>query len=221
VALSFGLIPLCAFILMSNAMATNISLEDARKMAEKASRNSDFPIVVNTEVVIQLNKFVNSETARNTLRDSLQRKKEYKSMLSRAADKYNNPEELNAIPLVESGYKNLASKRPVHPAGLWMFIPATARRFGITVRKGRDERLNATKETDAAHRYLLANKLIFNDWLLAILSYNIGETSVVNGIKKYKTRDPWELSKYVKGDKDYMAKVMASIIIMKNPKVLN
>jgi membrane-bound lytic murein transglycosylase D len=199
----------------------HITLEEAKILAEKASEKSDFPIVMNAEVLSQLNRLLGTPEGRNFVRSSLKRKENFNSVLEEVTGKYNTPEELNAIPITESGYQNLPSRGKVRSAGLWMFIPATARKYGMAVKKGTDERLNIMKETEAAHRYLLSNKLVFNDWLLAIFAYNVGEGAVERGIKKYKTRDPWELAKFVKGDKDYMSKVMASIIIMKNPDSLD
>ena len=198
-----------------------ISLEEAKQMATRAASGSDFPITVNKEVLAQLNRFLGTPEGREYIQSALERKKEYDQILSEATKKYHTPNELNAIPIAESGYQNLPSRFSVKAAGPWMFIPSTARKYGMKVENGFDERLDVAKETDAAHRYLLSNKLLFNDWQLAIFAYNVGESAVERGIKKYGTRDVWELSKYIRGDKDYMAKVMASVIIMKNPEVLN
>jgi hypothetical protein len=197
-----------------------ISLKEAKMMAEKAGKDSQFPIVVNTEVLAQLNRYLGTPEGRDFMKTALERKNEYNQILSDVTARYHNPDELNAIPIAESGYQNLPSRFSTKAAGLWMFIPNTARNFGMRVEKNLDERLNVPKETDAAHRYLLSNKLIFNDWPLAIFAYNVGENAVATGIKKYGTRDVWELAKHIKGDKDYLAKVMASVIILKNPEAL-
>ena len=74
----------------------------------------------------------------------------------------------------------------------------------MEVSEYRDERLNFFTETRAAHRYLRSNNELFNDWLLGIFAYNVGENAVERGIKKYGTRDVWELGKYIRGDKNYM-----------------
>lgn len=198
-----------------------ITMEEAQSMAEKAAKDTEFPIVVNDLVLEQLNKFLGTPEGREYFKKSLERKKAYEGILASTTQALGTPDELNAIPITESAYQNLPSRFSVKAAGLWMFIPGTARKYGMVVKPGVDERLNVSKETDAAHRYLLSNKLVFNDWLLALFAYNVGEGRVANGIRKYKTRDVWELSKHIKGDTDYLQKVMASIIIMKNPELLS
>lgn len=198
-----------------------ISHDEAKTLADKASANSTFPIVLNDEVLAQLNRYLGTPEGRRFMKSSLKRKLDFDSTLETITRSYSNPNELNAIPIPESGYQNLPARGKVSSAGLWMFIPSTAKSYGMKINKGIDERLDVAKETDAAHRYLKSNHGKFNDWLLAIFAYNVGEQAVERGIKKYGTRDPWELSKHVRGDKDYMSKVMASIIIMKNPEILD
>jgi membrane-bound lytic murein transglycosylase D len=197
-----------------------ISLEEAQQMASRASENSQFPVVVNSEVLSQLNRYLGTSEGRSYMKSALKHKKEFDGILSATNAEFGTPLELNAIPVAESGYKNLPSRFSNRAAGIWMFIPATARTFGMKVTKTQDERLDVKKETVAAHRYLLANKNRFDDWLLAIMAYNVGERALEKGIKEHQTRDVWELSKFVKTDKDYMAKVMASVIIMKNTETL-
>ncbi len=83
---------------------------------------------------------------------------------------------------------------------------------------GVDERLNPRLLTDAAMRYLFSNDLLFNDWQLAIAAYNVGERGLEDAIEREHTRDVWTLiRKGVENDNDYLARVMAAILIMKNP----
>jgi membrane-bound lytic murein transglycosylase D len=198
-----------------------VTQAEAKALVDKASLNTNFPIVLNDQVLAQLNRYLGTPEGRNFMKASLKRKQDFDSIIQKITQNYANPNELNAIPIPESGYQNLPARGKVSSAGLWMFIPATARNYGMKIKDGVDERLDITKETDAAHRYLQSNNEKFKDWLLAIFAYNVGEQAVERGIKKYGTRDPWELSKHIRGDKDYMSKVMASIIIMKNPEVLD
>ena len=89
----------------------------------------------------------------------------------------------------------------------------------MQVDKNIDERLNPLLLTDAAMRYLKSNELRFRDWLLAIQAYNSGERRVQDGIEKSGSRNAWLISKMgYDNDKNYLAKVMAAILIMKNPK---
>ncbi|MGE0526317.1 MAG: transglycosylase SLT domain-containing protein [Bdellovibrionales bacterium] len=196
-----------------------ITHEQALEMAKVAQKESEFPVVVNADVVTQLNRFLGTPEGRQFLRDSLRRMREYQAMVESKLGEYRAPMELMAIPLVESGYLNHGPKEnPVRAAGLWQFIASTARHFGLRVNNEIDQRLDVELSTDAAIRYLLINKLRFQDWQLSLLAYNIGESRVQEFILKTGSRDAWALIRAgAEGDKDYLAKVMAAILILKNP----
>jgi membrane-bound lytic murein transglycosylase D len=103
-------------------------------------------------------------------------------------------------------------------AGIWQFIPQTARNYGLRVDAQKDERLDMALLTDAAMRYLQANNLRFKDWQLALMAYNMGENAVQKAMVDLDTRDAWTLIRNGReGDKDYLAKFMAAVLIMRNP----
>ncbi len=105
---------------------------------------------------------------------------------------------------------------------MWQFIPSTARNFGLKVDAQVDERLDIERETDAAMRLLLANKARFNSWELSLLAYNVGENKVQDAINRTGSRDVWTLiDAGVENDTADVAKVMAAILIMKNPGFVN
>ncbi len=107
---------------------------------------------------------------------------------------YQLPSELIAVPLIESGYSNLdPTENPLRAAGLWQFIVSTARNFGLRVDDAVDERMHVEMSSDAAMRYLLGNKLRFNDWQLSTLAHNAGENTVQSVMNKTGSRDPWVL----------------------------
>jgi len=132
------------------------------------------------------------------------------------------PAELMAVPLVESGYRNLPHDGdPRHGAGLWMFIEPTAREFGLTVNASTDERLNVALETDAAMRMFDRLHERFGDWGLALLAYNSGERLVEQGMGTTGSRDVWQIvERGYENDPDYMARITAVLLIMKNPAAL-
>ncbi len=216
VSLCSGLI----FIAQASVSDYRIDLEEARLMASRVE--SDFPIIINDRVLKQLNRYLATEDGRKFMREGLARMKNYEELLSLTTKKYNAPPELRAIGLIESGFQNLpASQNPYQAAGIWQFIPTTARAYNLRVDETVDERLDIDKETDAAFRYLTSLYLRFQDWNLASLSYNVGENRVQRGIYNTGSRDPWTLIKHgYGGQSEYLAKLIAAILIMENPESL-
>jgi membrane-bound lytic murein transglycosylase D len=155
------------------------------------------------------------------MQESLRRMRDHEALISAQLTRHGLPLELLAVPLVESGYRNLpASGDPRHGAGLWMFVAPTARHFGLAVNAARDDRLGVATETGAAIRLLTGLHAQFGDWRLALLAYNTGSVRVEEGMRKAASRDAWALvSRGYENDPDYLARVMAAMIVLKNPGV--
>lgn len=198
-----------------------VSMSQAKAMAARAQSDSGFPVVVNELVLKQLNRYIGTPEGREYMRNSLARMQNYKVIVGDYLKKYGVPVEIMAVPIIESGYQNLTeqSNTSVKAAGIWQFIPQTARNYGLRVDSQKDERLDIGLLTDAAMRYLQANNLRFKDWQLSALSYNLGENAVQKGMNVLGTRDVWTLIQNgYEGDKDYLPMLMAAILIMKNPE---
>jgi beta-lactamase regulating signal transducer with metallopeptidase domain len=197
-----------------------VTMADAQAMAANARNESDFPVVVNDLVLTQLNRYIGTPEGREFMKRSLQRMDNYRALVEEKINEYQVPMELAAIPIVESGYQNLSpNNTPGVGAGIWMFLAQTARNYGLRVDDGVDERLNAELLTGAAMRYLKGGKLRFDDWLLSVLAYNSGDNKVQKGIDVTGSRDAWVLVRNGYGnDNDYLAKLMAAILIVRNPE---
>jgi len=200
-----------------------ISMVEAQRMARVAQQTSAFPVTANERVLEQLNVLLGTPDGRAYLRASLARMDQYKPLISEQIKRYGLPAELIAVPIVESGYRNLpAGENPRHGAGLWMFIESTARRYGLDVTQSTDERLNVRGETEAAMRLLSSLQLRFHDWNLTLLAYNAGHDRVEQGIRETGSRDAWDLiHNGYENDRDYLARSMAVILIMKNLAVIH
>ncbi len=206
-----------------------VTMEEAKRMAARARVGSEFPIVVNDLVLKQLNRYIGTPEGRQFMKKALARMQNYRSLVAETLVRYEVPLELMAVPIVESGYQILTEEEsgtPARAAGAWQFIPTTARIFGLRVDDRVDdrvdERLDMPLSSDAAARYLKVNQLRFKDWLLSALSYNMGERNVQKAIEKLGTKDVWTLIRNgYEGDSDYVSRLMAAIIIMKNPESVN
>lgn len=195
-----------------------VTLPQANAMAVRAQSQSNFPIVVNDLVLKQLNRFIGTPEGREYMRKALANMEHYRVLIEEKLREYSMPMEILAVPIIESAYQNLRFENRARARGLWQFIPSTARNYGLRVDDKIDERLDVDLSTDAALRYLLSNHLRFKDWLLAALAYNAGEDAVQKGVTALGTRDAWTLIRNgYEGDKDYLAKLVAAVLIMHSP----
>ena len=100
-------------------------------------------------------------------------------------DKRNMPMEIALLPVVESGFKPHVYSNS-GAAGLWQFMPATGKMFGLEQNGWYDGRRNIVASTDAALDYLQKLYGYFGDWQLALAAYNAGEGRVGRAIEKNK-----------------------------------
>jgi membrane-bound lytic murein transglycosylase D len=94
------------------------------------------------------------------------------------------PEDLAYLPHVESSFQTHA-RSSVGAAGIWQFMPATGRDYGMRVDRTIDERLDPITCADGAARYLSAAHRKLGSWPLAITSYNHGKGGMANAQAQY------------------------------------
>jgi len=87
------------------------------------------------------------------------------------------------ISMIESGFSP-AIVSPKKAAGLWQFMPATAKHYKLSVCNSFDERCDPVSSTDAAITYLRKLYEQFGKWYLAVMAYNCGEGRLEKAIKK-------------------------------------
>lgn len=110
---------------------------------------------------------------------------------------HNLPDELKFLPIIESALNPTAYSR-VGAAGLWQFMPSTAKNCGLEVNSLVDERLDPIKSTEAACRFLASLYKIYGDWNLVIAAYNCGPGNVNKAIKRANgKRDFWAIWDYL------------------------
>lgn len=86
------------------------------------------------------------------------------------------------IPYCESNFNQNSHGRKT--AGLWQFMAQSGRTYGLTIKKGNDERTDVCLSTDAAIRYIKDLKSIFKEWYLVDFAYGMGELKLQRLIRK-------------------------------------
>lgn len=107
----------------------------------------------------------------------------YMPIFDEIFNKYEIPEELKAMAVIESAMNPLAVSR-AGAKGMWQFMYSTAKLYGLNINSFVDERMDPVKSADAAARYLKDSYAIFGDWNLAIASYNCGAGNVNKAIRR-------------------------------------
>lgn len=127
------------------------------------------------------------------------------------------PEELKFLSVVESALNPHAVSR-VGATGPWQFMFGTAKAYGLTMNKDVDERKDPVQASKAAAAYLKDAFAQFDDWLLAIASYNCGKGAVAKAIIKAGGKaDFWAISPYLPAEtRNYVPKFIATAYIMSN-----
>ena len=107
----------------------------------------------------------------------------YFDMFEAKLAEYNLPIELKYLAVIESGLRPQVKSR-AGALGLWQFMYATGRMYGLKENSYIDQRMDPELATDAACRYLKKLYSIYNDWNLALAAYNAGPGNVNKAIRR-------------------------------------
>lgn len=144
------------------------------------------------------------------------------------------PSDLVYLALIESGFSPVAVSR-AKAVGMWQFMPATGRGYGLRIDTWLDERRDPIKSTDAAARMLKALTDRFGSHFLAAAAYNGGEGRVGRGLLRVSALQGagdeaidlesdemfFELAEtphLYQETKDYVPKLIAAAMIAKAPE---
>lgn len=173
--------------------------------------SSDVTDKVLMERITAMNSFITlpyNETVRNyiilysekmpvKLSHMLSLSQYYFPVFEEILNKYDLPEELKYMAVIESALDPVASSR-AGAKGMWQFMYTAAKSYGLRIDSFVDERLDPFKSADAAARYLRDAYRIFGDWNLAISSYNCGSGNVSKAIRRCGgSKNFWDVYAYL------------------------
>jgi len=196
--------------------------KDLDKAIEKPpeSRRLEFSnaVIENPRVRYFVNYF--SKSGKSYFEKILARSGKYLPMISRVLREEGLPNELAYLALIESGFVTNATS--IHgAAGLWQFVPATARKYGLRIDGWIDERRDPVKSTHAAAAYLKDLHDYFGRWYLATAAYNGGQGAVDRAMQNSKTKDFSSLAENVKlreETRNFVPKFVAVTLIATDPQ---
>ena len=148
-------------------------------------------------------------------RDILGKKDLYFEIFEPVLAKYNLPDELKYLAIVESGLRPDAISR-ANAVGLWQFISSTGKMYGLHGNWYVDDRMDPYEATDAAARHLRDLYRMFDDWELALAAYNCGPGNVRKAIRRsgYKKKF-WEIYRYLPREtRSYVPQYVAMVYVM-------
>ncbi len=177
-----------------------------------------FPIVMNAKVQHFISYY--STVQSRFMHRSLARSHRYLGMMRKILRDHDIPEELAYMVLIESGFTTHAYSR-ARACGPWQFISATGRRYGLEINAWVDERRDPVKATYAAAAYLCDLYTMFDSWYLAAAAYNAGEGKIQRAMRRHKTDDFWQMTRFSflkRETKEYIPRLIAAIMIAKEPE---
>ncbi|MDX9869434.1 MAG: LysM peptidoglycan-binding domain-containing protein [Candidatus Cloacimonadales bacterium] len=134
------------------------------------------------------------------------------------------PDDAKYLAVAESNLSYMAFSS-VGAAGIWQFMPGTAKLFNLNINDYIDERRNVFKSTDAACKYLIDgyNNLLkrdIDDWLLAMASYNAGMGNIYKAINEQGAQSFFSLIMRHDETNNYIWRAIAIKMIFENEEQL-
>ena len=184
---------------------------------EQAQKNVNFTFTLNP--LIQ--QFINYYQGRNrsTMENGLRRSGQYMKLARKIFAEEGVPVDITWLGQVESAWKPKAMSWAA-ASGLWQFIPATGRTYGLRQNAYIDERNSYEQATRASARHLKDLAKRYNgNWELAMAAYNTGAGNIDRAISRAGTANFWMIYPYIAQEtRNYVPNILAVILIAKNPE---
>jgi membrane-bound lytic murein transglycosylase D len=194
-----------------------------REATASTAARWDIPVVRNEPVERFVNIFASRRNEDMAL--YLKRSGRYEGMIRSKLRTAGMPEDLVYLTMIESGF-NPNARSHANAVGLWQFMSATGRGYGLRIDGYVDERRDPERSTDAALRYLrdLHNQL--GSWYLAAAAYNGGDGRVSRALRAETGRtrgrsdaDFWRIRHRLPAEtREYVPLMVAAAVVGKQPE---
>lgn len=126
------------------------------------------------------------------------------------------PDDLKYLMVIESNLDPEALSA-AGAAGLWQFLTATGRQYGLEVNDNIDERYNIEKATRSACKYLLDSYEKYGNWMTVAASYNAGMAGITGKLNDQKADNAMDLW-LVEETSRYMFRILTAKLFLENPE---
>ncbi len=174
---------------------------------------------VNPEIVRRHETYYSTRSA--YFNRTVERSRPYLYHILSEVEKRNMPSEIALLPFIESAFVTKARSH-VGASGLWQFMPATGRHYGLAQNNIYDGRHDIYASTNAALNYLQYLHNMFGDWSLALAAYNWGEGNVSRAVNRARSQglEPvYENLNMPNETRNYVPKLLAVRNLVSNPQV--
>ena len=187
--------------------------EKVKHQIDSLNRITPINLIYNKEVGQQIKFYLFSKP--DQVSRLLALSKYYFPVFEEILDKNNLPLELKYLPIIESAL-NPNARSYAGAVGLWQFMYLTAKEYGLRINTYLDERKDLYKSTQAASNYLEKAYSKFNNWELALASYNAGARNITKAIRRSGGKmNYWELRPFLpKQTRNYIPSFIAAIYVM-------
>ncbi len=173
------------------------------------------PLQMNRKVELALKYF--QTKGRKVFTIWLERSGQYETFITDILKEYDLPENLLYLAMIESGF-NPKAHSYARASGLWQFISATGRYYGLRSNWWFDERRDPLLASHAAAQHLRDLYERFDDWYLAMAGYNCNPRRVEYWMRQKNTKDFWKLTRLPRQTRNYVPTFIAANIIAENPE---
>jgi len=147
---------------------------------------------------------------------TIKRANKYFPVMAPILKKNGIPSDMLYLACIES-YLNPTARSGAGAAGIWQFMPATAKQYGLEVNDYVDERYNLEKATNAACRYMKKSYARFGDWATVMAAYNGGDARLAKELDSQQANRFFDLH-LTEETLRYPFRVLAMKTIMEQPQ---
>jgi len=179
----------------------------------------DVPVRWDERVVRYLRFFREDPRGHTMFANLFRHSGRFRDTMRRVLRRKSLPEDLVWVAMIESGF-DPSARSASGAAGLWQFMPETARIYGLATDRWVDQRYSPDLATAAAGDLLGDLHRRFGSWELALAAYNMGHAGLASVVRRYNTNDFWTLAR-TEGTLPwettlYVPKILAAAVVAHN-----